>query len=575
VSEQWVRIKAVHVKVTTVRGDKRTYRYLNLVESFREGSRVSHRVVARLGEADEMKASGELARLVAALGQHLDDGRSELTVDSAPSIGATAGVHEYFCRLGLDKLFGALGATRRSKNLADTVFAMLANRLVDPSSKRRAITDWLNRDVVLPVGVTTPSLDQCYRALDALCAAKSALETHCYERLTDLTNLDLALCCYDLTSSYLEGDPRSSLRFPSKAFGYSRDRRPDRPQVVIGLLVTGDGTPIAHHVFAGNTKDATTLEGVMADLQSRFGVGRIALVADRGLISEANLESVSAAGFDHVMATRLHRDQDVAAVLAVAATAKRWVSVDDTTRATEVTHDRRRYVVVDSGERHRRDEHRREELLSRTEDQLIALAQRVRSGRLVDPAKIGAAADRILRDSGVARCFSTTIRAGQFHWDYDQAALHYEEALLEGRYVITTSLTKAQASTVQVVRHYKSLLNVERRFRVLKDFLALRPIYHFTENRVRGHIALCVLAAVVESLMGHDLGAAKVMDPDLTDQVISPRRALRELERIRAVQIVADDGSIRQVITKPNAAQSKILAAFGVDTKTWTSRLER
>ena len=565
----------MHVKVTTVRGDKRTYRYLSLVESYRENGKVSHKVVARLGEAEEMKASGELRRLVSALGQHLDGASSELTIDSAPSIGATAAVHEYFARLGLNELFGELGATRRAKNLADTVFAMLANRLIEPSSKRRAITDWLDRDVVLPSGVTTPSLDQCYRALDALCAGKSALETHCYERLTNLTNLDLRLCCYDLTSSYLEGDPRSSLRFPSKAFGYSRDKRGDRPQVVIGLLVTGDGTPIAHHVFAGNTKDASTLESVMADLQNRFGVGRIALVADRGLISEANLASVSAAGFNHVMATRLHRDTDVAQVLEVAATMKRWVRVDETTRAVEITHGQRRYVVVDSLLRHRRDEHRREELLSRTEDQLIALAERVRERKLVDPAKIGAAADRILRDSGVARCFRTIVREGEFTWDYDQTALHYEEELLEGRYVITTSLAKTQASTVQVVRHYKSLLNVERRFRVLKDFLALRPIHHFTENRVRGHIALCVLAAVIESLMGRDLATANVMDPDLTEQVLSPRRALRELERIRAVQLVANDGSTRQIITKPNAAQSTVLAAFGVNTKTWTSRLER
>jgi hypothetical protein len=442
----------VHVKVTTVRGDKRTYRYLNLVESFRENGRVAHRVVARLGEADEMKASGELARLVAALDQHLDGDRAELSFEAAPSVGATATVHEYFTRLGLDELFGTIGASRGAKNQADTTFAMLANRLIEPSSKRRAITDWLDRDVVLPPGVTTPSLDQCYRALDALCANTSALETHCFSRLTDLTNLDLRLCCYDLTSSYVEGDPTPSLRFPSKAFGYSRDKRSDRPQVVIGLLVTGDGTPIAHHVFAGNTKDASTLGGVMADLQSRFGVGRIALVADRGLISEANLELVSAAGFDHVMATRLHRDHDVAVVLERAALTQRWVRVDDTTRATEITHDARRYVVVDSAERHRRDEHRREELLARTEDQLIALAERVRTGRLVDPAKIGAAADRILRDSGVARCFSTTIRSGEFHWDYDATALHYEEELLEGRYVITTSLTRSRASTAQAVR---------------------------------------------------------------------------------------------------------------------------
>ena len=253
---------------------------------------------------------------------------------------------------------------------------------------------------------------------------------------------------------------------------------------MIGLLVTGNGIPIAHYVFAGNTADSTTLPGVMADYQRRFGVGRIALVADRGLISEHNLEEVTTAGFDHVLATRLHRDPDVAAVLKAvgAAGEDRWRTVPGIdSSACEVAHDGRRFVVVFSAQRQARDDRRREELLTRTETKLIALAERVAAGRLVDAAKIGAAADRILRDSGVGRCFSTTIRAGSFSWDYDAQALHYEEHLLTGRYVLTTSLTVQQASTTDVVRHYRMLQNVERRFRVMKDFLGLRPVHHRTE----------------------------------------------------------------------------------------------
>jgi hypothetical protein len=228
---------------------------------------------------------------------------------------------------------------------------------------------------------------------------------------------------------------------------------------VIGLLVTSDGIPIAHHVFSGNTADRSTLPEVMADLQARFGVGRIALVADRGLISEENLALVAANGFDHVLATRLHRDPTVAAVLEAAAR-KQAVFVpvgDDGTKATEVVYEKRRYVVVDSPRRHVRDDARRQELLAATEDGLIALSERVRKGRLVDPAKIGAAADRILRDSGVSRCFSTKIAHGVFTWDYDEKAMDYEEKLLAGRYVITTSLDNKTASTAQVVAHYRAL----------------------------------------------------------------------------------------------------------------------
>jgi transposase len=567
----------VYVKVSTVRSGKKTYRYLTLAESYRnEDGQPRSRIVARLGEVSEMTTSGELERIVEALSAQLGRASSlELTAESAPSYGAMAACDAYFSRLLLDELFDGIGRRRRSVGLPDAVFAMVANRLSDPSSKRRCVTDWLGADAALPEARNAPSLDRLYRGLDAVADSKDEIEAHLFTELCNLTNLDLRLVCYDLTSTYFEGEERASERFPSKAFGYSRDHRGDRPQIVIGLLVTSDGIPIAHHVFSGNTADRSTLPEVMADLQARFGVGRIALVADRGLISEENLALVAANGFDHVLATRLHRDPTVAAVLeAAASTQAVFVAVgDDGTKATEVVYESRRYVVVDSPRRHVRDDARRRELLAATEDGLIALADRVRKGRLVDPAKIGAAADRILRDSGVSRCFSTKIAHGVFIWDYDEKAMDYEEKLLAGRYVITTSLDNKTASTAQVVAHYKSLQSVERRFRVLKDFLALRPVFHYTEKRVRGHVAICVLAAVIEAVMALDLARAKITDPDLGEQFLSARRALRELERIRMIRFVDANDNDRQVITRPGPFQASILTAFGVDTSAWRSRI--
>jgi transposase len=195
-------------------------------------------------------------------------------------------------------------------------------------------------------------------------------------------------------------------------------------------------------------------------------------------------------------------------------------------------------------------------------------SRRAREKRLTDAAKTRAAADRILRDSGVGRCFSMKIKEGFFTWDYDQEALTYEEDLLEGRYVLTTSLTTKQSSTAEIVRHYRALQRVERRFRVLKDFLGLRPIYHWTERRVRGHIAICVLAAVVEAVMAKDLAREGVMDPGLTHQVLSPRRALAELDRIRLSTIEAGERHVT-VVTRRNALQVQVLKAFGVDTSSW------
>jgi transposase len=563
----------VHVKRTVRRRGDKEYVYLSLVESVRVNGKKTHQTLLRLGEVSELRDSGQLDRLITTLrnysqGSWLEAG-ADITGAGAPAFGAVAAIASYFDRLGLRQHFAAIGEGRGSKHLDDTVFVMVANRLCEPGSKRRTITEWL-KTVVLPPGVSEPLLDQCYRGLDAVADAKESTEEVLYAHLTDLTNLDLRLALYDLTSTYFETAKGPSETFASRHYGYSRDKRGDRPQVVIGLLVTGNGIPIAHYVFPGNTADSTTLPHVMADYQRRFAIGKIALVADRGLISEKNLNDVAAAGFDHVLATRLHRDADVEAVLKMAdqADASAWIEVAPSNSfALELTHHDQRYVVVTSTERKGRDDRRREELLARTEDKLIALAARVEAKRLVDPAKIGAAADRILRDSGFGRCFTTTIRTGYFGWDFDAEALDYEVRLLAGRYVITTSLEKKDASTADVVRHYKMLQNVEQRFRVMKDFLGLRPVHHRTEERVRAHIALCVIAAVIEAVIGEDLARANLRDPDIDDQVMTPRRALAELGNIRLHRL--DAGRPIELVDRPTPLQRSILEALAVDTSTW------
>ena len=170
-------------------------------------------------------------------------------------------------------------------------------------------------------------------------------------------------------------------------------------------------------MFAGNTSDVSTLPGVLSDLRDRFGVGSICVVADRGLVSEANLDALSSGGFDHVLATRLHRDTACTEALeASTAPHVSWVPVPEAnSAAADVTlADGRRCVVVASFERHSRDTFRTAELVARTETKLLALEDRVRAGRLKDPAKIGRAAQRILGDSGISRLFDVEIGEGRF-----------------------------------------------------------------------------------------------------------------------------------------------------------------
>ncbi len=353
--------------------------------------------------------------------------------------------------------------------------------------------------------------------------------------------------CHDLASTYFEAPAQPSGRFPSRAFGYSRDRRFDRPRIVIGLLCTTDGIPVAHRVFAGSTGDASTLPGVPADLAARFAVGRVCVVADRGLISSDNLEAVAAAGSDHVLATRPRRDHTAKEALEAIDEDTAWAETEQhRCRAADMTPTgATRAIVVESDARARRDDARRGETVAAAEAELPALERRVREVRLKDPAKIGRAAQRILNNnSSAGRLFDPDSGEGRFLYHYNDHALQHEQ-LLAGRYVLTTSFTPTQAGTTRIVAAHRQLAAVGARFRALEDFLRLRPVRHWTEQRVRGRIAVCVYAAAIETLISQDLAAADVRDPDLADQHLTAARALRELNRIRRHHLTANGRRIQ------------------------------
>ena len=561
----------MYVKRTVKRRGDKSYEYLSLVEAVRDGDRVSQRTLFQLGEAARLRESGELDRIIAALERFSSDEwvrAGDIDAESAPSVGAVDAVRTVWDRLDLDTFFGKAGAEHGlGYSLADAAFTMVTNRLVAPSSKRRLI-DWADSEIHLGDDVAVPQLHQLYRALDRIADLKNDLETHLYSRLCDLTNLDLRFVFYDVTSTYFEtrrADGDNGLRM----FGYSRDKRKDRPQVVIGLLCTSDGLPIAHHVFAGNTADRSTLEIVCTDLKERFGVGRVCLVADRGLISADNLETLQQQGFDWVIATRLHRDKTVAAALESSSEpCTRWLPVPGARSAVaDVDADDRRHLVVASVARWIDNTRTRTRLVAATEAKYLALENTVRAGRLKNAKKIAARAATIATESPVAGLFDVEIDTGHFLYHYNEPAMDYEE-LLAGRWILTTNLNAKTLSPESAVTTYRNLLEVEDRFRELKDFIGLRPVYHWTDTRIRGHIAVCVLAALVEKLISADLATNEITDPQIAAQTITARRALRELAKIRRVTLSTGERAITTV-TRPSPLASKIATAIRMSPARW------
>lgn len=559
------------VKRTCVSRGNKSYEYLSLVEAFRdETGRSRQRTIARMGEVSALRASGDLDRIITALqrfaGTDPDEPPPDWEADGAPAWGATAAVAAVWARLDLGVFFERRARQRRlSYSLADAMFAMVLNRLTGPTSKR-AVIDWIDNDQAMPVGFSGPSLDQLYWSLDQLADAHDDLETHLWSVLTHLANLELSLVCYDLTSTYFEGTTRPTEAFPSRVFGYSRDKRGDRPQIMIGLLCTADGLPIAHRVWPGNTNDAATLPTVLADLKDRFAVGRICVVADRGLISAANLHQVTSAGFAHILATRLHRDPSCRQALDAAHQPDRvWSTVNHRRWSTDTTIDHnRRAVVVYSTPRRHRDLARTAELVTRTETKLLALEHRVRNRDLTEAGQIGRSAQRILGPSGIGRLFDVEISDARFVYHYNDTAMAYEHQLA-GHYVLVTDLTPREASAVRVTTMWHQLRAIETRFRTLKDFLGLRPVRHWTEQRVRGHVALCVLAAVIEAVITADLRHNDIRDPDLPAQHLTATRALHELQRIRRVTITTGQRQL-QLTTRTSPLQARTLTALGAPT---------
>ena len=341
-------------------------RYLQLVENYRVEGRVRQRVVASLGRLDRLRGGGELDRLVASLARYAErtkviDLAEELRADSAREWGLPLVCERLLDELGVEEVLRRGLTGRRVRfPLADAVLALVCNRISEPASKL-GCDRWLER--AHHARFQGLELQHLYRACDLLADLKDELELALWDRRRTLLEQELELVFFDTTTTYFEGERLAGWA----RFGHSKDRRPDRLQLVVGILCTRQGIPIAHRVFAGNTSDVDCFLEAILELKQRFRVKRVVVVSDRGTVGARTLEALEKAGFDYIVGVRLRK---LKAARSVLARAGRYREVAANLRVKQVVHEGVRYVVCHNPEAAAEDAQERAAIVAHLEEAL-------------------------------------------------------------------------------------------------------------------------------------------------------------------------------------------------------------
>lgn len=466
----------MHIDVVPNRGSRPTYL---LREAYREGKKVKKRTLANLSALSDEQLMGIRAIL---------QGRQLRPVDELfEVVGSRAHGHVEAVRVAMSKLgIGALLAARPSRQ-RDLVAAMVAARVLAPQTKLATTRWWHTTTLAEAFGVADADEDELYAAMDWLLRRQAGIEGKLAARHLE----DGGLVLYDLSSSYFEGT-----HCPLARLGYSRDGKRGTLQVNYGVLTDGRGCPVAASVYEGNTSDPETLLPAVDRLRTHYGLERLVLVGDRGMISHKGIEALRERPGVHWI-TAL-KSASIRALIN-----QRYVQLDlfDERNLFELTHPEypgERLVACRNPQLAEYRAHKREALLQATEKQLEKVRASVKAGRLQGQDHIGVRVGRVVNRYKMAKHFDLKITDTSFDHERHGERIAMEAAL-DGLYIIRTSVPAEQMDAAECVRRYKSLADVERAFRTLKGVdLKIRPIHHRLADRVRAHIFLCLLAYYVE-----------------------------------------------------------------------------
>ncbi len=536
-------------------------------QSYREDGKVKKRTVANITHLPE-EIQFSIARQLK--GEVLVPSAQAFKVVSSRHHGHVEAVSAAMKKLEVSKLLGP-GSSQQKK----IVMAMIAARILDPASKLATASGWGATTLPECFGVKGATENELYGAMDWLLEQQPAIERRLARRHLEPCGLVL----YDLTSSYVEGT-----KCPLATRGYSRDGKPQKLQVNYGILTDEAGRPVAARVYDGNTADPATVQDQLVKVKDEFGLDLVVFVGDRGMLAQTVIEDMrDRGGFEWITALKS------GALRKLHAEGSLQMGLFDERNIFEFNSELypdERLIACRNPALAARRSAKRLEMVDATKEELQKIQKMVESGRLRGEGKIGVRVGRVINKYKMAKHFLLEIEDEALRYRVDEDSVR-KEAALDGVYVVRTSVAAEAIDRDDVVRNYKRLTRVERAFRCMKTDLDVRPIFHRTENRVRAHIFLCLLAEYVqwhmrdvwrELLFAEEVDTLEDRDPvapaqptDLASQkkatkqtqdglpLLSFRGLLKKLSSIVRNTCQVDDGSTFETTTEPDTLQGRAL----------------
>jgi len=507
-------------------------KYLQIVENYREEGKVKQQVIANLGRLDILQQTGQLDAIISGLARYSEHlavidatkrGQSPVTWDK--EWGPALVFERLWNLLGLVEIIASLKRSHRYEfDVERATFAVVLQRLICPGSDLEG-SKWI--EDTLASGFDGLQLQHLYRSMDFLAEHKEQIECQLFDRSRNLFDVQVDLVFFDTTTIYFEGNGPSELA----EYGYSKDHRPDRKQLLVGVVMSRSGFPLCCQFWPGNTSDIKTVEKVIETVKQKFSLRRVIFVADRGMVSQQNIAYLESSHWDYILGVRLRRLKRVREQ--VLQDSSPFQEIEHNLQVKEVWCGEERFVVCFNPQEAARDRQAREQMLAQLSEQL----QRGATG--------------LLANHGYARFL--TVKSDSIAVDPEKVEA---DAQFDGKFVLTTN---TELSAAEVARSYKGLWQVERGFRNLKDVLAIRPVYHRHPSRVTGHVFASFLSLVLMTALEKKL-EEKGIETSWDDLI-------RDLRAFRAIKVHFSNKDYR-LRTECRGAVYHIFQAVGLHLPT-------